>query len=103
VVSGAEQNVTNSPADNNSLNFESTANTTYNTSLAFHKDFATFATADLVLPEGMDFATRQTYDGVSMRVIRGYDINNDNFPCRLDVLYGYQILRPQLACRLASN
>lgn len=103
VTSGAEQNVTNSPADNNDLSFESSASTTYNISLAFHRDFATFATADLVMPEGMDFATRQTYDGVSMRVIRGYDINNDNFPCRIDVLYGYQILRPQLACRLASN
>ena len=25
-----------------------------------------------------------------MRIVRQYDINNDKFPCRLDVLYGYK-------------
>jgi hypothetical protein len=98
-----EQNVTQSPADNATLTFEGAASTTYNLSLAYHKDFATFATADLVMPEGVDFASRQVYDGISMRVIRQYDINNDNFPCRIDVLYGYQVLRAQLCSRLASN
>ena len=41
------------------------------------------------MPEGMDFAHREVMDGISMRIVRQYDINNDKFPCRLDVLYGY--------------
>jgi hypothetical protein len=38
-----------------------------------------------------------------MRIVRAYDINNDKFPCRLDVLYGYKTLRAQLACRYHNN
>ena len=40
---------------------------------------------------------------ISMRIVRQYDINNDKLPCRIDVLYGYKTIRPQLACRLAAN
>ncbi len=79
------------------------ASAIYKPSLAFHKDAFAFATADLVMPQGVDFASRQVIDGVSMRIVRQYDINNDKFPCRLDVLYGYKTIRPELACRILSN
>ncbi len=72
-------------------------------SLLYHKSAFAFATADLVMPRGVDFSARQVFDGISMRIVRQYDINSDRFPCRLDVLYGYRTLRPQLACRLACN
>ena len=71
-------------------------------SLLFHPDAFAFATADLVMPSGVDFARREVLDGVSMRVVRQYDINRDRFPTRIDVLYAYKTLRPQLACRLAN-
>ena len=62
------------------------------------------ATADLVVwRKGVDFAATEVFDGISMRIVRNYDITNDKFPCRLDVLYGYKTIRPQLACRLANN
>jgi hypothetical protein len=51
----------------------------------------------------VDFAAREVLDGVSMRIVRQYDIVNDKFLCRIDVLYGYKTIRPQLACRLANN
>jgi hypothetical protein len=70
--------------------------------MAFHRDAFTFATADLVLPKGVDFVAREVYDGVSMRIVRAYDINNDAFPCRIDVFYGYETIRPQMACRITS-
>jgi hypothetical protein len=38
-----------------------------------------------------------------MRVVRAYDINNDQFPCRIEVLYGYRAIRPEIACRILSN
>lgn len=79
------------------------ASAIYKPSLAFHKDAFAFATADLVMPQGVDFSSRQVMDGISMRIVRQYDINNDKFPCRLDVLYGYKTIRPQLACRILSN
>jgi hypothetical protein len=103
VATGASQNVSGSPADNAAVTFLGTASTAVGTSMLFQKEAFAFATADLVMPSGVDFAKREVLDGVSMRIVRQYDINNDKFPCRLDVLYGYKTLRPQLACRLHNN
>jgi len=75
----------------------------YKPSLAYHEDAFTFASADLVMPDGVDWKARETYDGISMRMIRQYDIVNDKFPCRIDVLYGYKTIRAQLAARILSN
>jgi hypothetical protein len=102
VASGAAQNVSNAAADNSAVTIAGTASTDYGQSLLYHEDAFTLATADLVMPQGVDFSAREVYDGISMRIVRQYDINNDKFPCRLDVLYGYKTLRGQLACRLAN-
>lgn len=103
VTSGAGRTVSGSPADNAAVSISGTANQAYGQSLLFHEDAFTFATADLHMPKGVDWAAREVYDGISMRVVRQYDINNDKFPCRIDVMYGFKTLRPQLACRLACN
>lgn len=104
VASGARQNVTNGAADNQAIvKVGAGASETLTQSLAFHKNAFAFATADLVMPEGVDFAARQVMDGISMRIVRAYDINNDAFPCRLDVLYGKKTIRPQLACRIHND
>jgi hypothetical protein len=102
VTSGAQQNVSASPADSAAITVVGSASTAYEQELAFHRDAFTFATADLVMPKGVDFTAREVYDGVSMRIVRAYDINNDAFPCRIDVFYGYQTIRPQMACRITS-
>ena len=101
-VTGATQNVSGSPADSAALAIVGSASTAYEQELAFHRDAFAFATADLVMPKGVDFAAREVYDGVSMRIVRAYDINNDAFPCRIDVLYGYKTIRPQMACRVTA-
>ena len=77
-----------------------TAATAYPQNLVYHQDAISFATADLLLPQGVDMASRQVHNGISMRIVRQYDINNDRMPCRLDVLYGYAAIRPQLGVRL---
>ena len=72
--------------------------------LAFHRDAFTLVTADLPLPGGVDMAARVSDKqlGMSIRMIRAYDISSDQFPCRLDVLYGWATLRPELAVRLMN-
>jgi len=103
-TSGPRQNITIVGAGSGkTVTVAGTASADTGTSLLYHKDAFTFATADLVMPKGVDFAAREVFDGISMRVVRAYDINNDKFPCRLDVLYGYKTLRPQLATRLHMN
>ena len=79
------------------------ASADYGVSLAYHKDAFVFATADLVLPTGVDFAAREVMDGISMRIVRDYSISADTFITRLDVLYGYKTVRPELACRIHMN
>lgn len=103
ITSGAYQTVSGPPADNAAMTFIGAASTAFQQSLQFHESAFTFATADLVLPQGVDFASRQTYDGISLRIIRQYDINTDAFPCRVDVLYGSASLYPQLAVRAVNN
>lgn len=104
VTSGATKNITiDSAGAGKAVAVAGTTSTAHGISLAFHRDAFAFATADLVMPKGVDFSSRQVLDGISMRIVRQYDINNDQFPCRLDVLYGYKTLRAQMACRLANN
>ena len=79
------------------------ASAVYKPSLAYHKNAFTFATADLLMPEGVDWSAREVYDGISMRIVRQYAISTDTFPCRLDVLYGYKTIRAQMAARILSN
>lgn len=103
-TSGGAQNITIVGAGaSKAVTVAGTASTAVQTSLLFQKEAFAFATADLVMPQGVDFARREVLDGISMRIVRQYDINNDKFPCRLDVLYGYKTIRPQLAVRYHNN
>ena len=88
------------PQASAALTFLGGSATSYPQNLIYHKDAITFATADLLLPQGVDMASRQVHNGISMRIVRQYDINNDRLPCRIDVLYGFSAIRPQMACRL---
>ncbi len=79
VVAGAgvaNGTVTASPAANAPITLMSgAASTSYPMNVAYHQDAFTLATADLEMPKGVDFAARETYDGVSMLIVRAYDIN----------------------------
>lgn len=105
-TTGAYQNITNLPANDSVVKLFGAA-TTYATkvspvSIALHRDAFVLGMADLPLPGGVDMAARAADPdaGLSVRIVRAYDINNDVFPCRLDVLYGWQVVYPELACRL---
>jgi hypothetical protein len=99
-ASHALATVSSLPANSQTVTFIGAASTQYAQNLVYHKDAITFATADLLLPQGVDMASRANHNGISLRVVRQYDINNDRMPCRIDVLYGYGVIRPQMACRL---
>jgi hypothetical protein len=88
------------PTASDVITFLGSASTVYPQNLVYHKNAITLATADLLLPQGVDMASRQVHNGISMRIVRQYDINNDRMPCRVDVLYGFSTIRPQMACRI---
>ena len=105
VATGAAQNVSNGIADNQVVvKIGGGASALYAQSLFFHPEAFTFVTADLIdVSKFGAWGSRQVMDGISMRIARQYDITNDNVPCRIDVLYGFKTLRPQLACRLIAQ
>lgn len=102
VTTGATQTVAGSPADNAAIVPAGNASVTYGVNMAFHKNAIAFVTGDLPtnLPGALSY--REVFDGISLRGVHTYDQNNDRVIMRFDVLYGYKLIRPQFACRLAG-
>lgn len=98
----AYQTVDALPADNAAITVLGTAGTVSPAHMAYHKDAFTLVCADLPLPKGVDMAARVSDKqlGLSVRMVRAYDINSDAFPCRLDILFGWKAIYPELACRV---
>lgn len=113
ITSGAYQTVTTTAADSAvvtvfgiaAASFAGLTGSTIAMGLAYHPDAFTLACADLPLPEGVDKAARAADSdlGISLRMIRQYDIMSDRWPCRVDVLYGWAALREELACRILGS
>lgn len=103
---GQYQNVDSLPADEAAILIFGAANTYHDkvspANLLYHRDAFVLGMADLDLPGGVDMASRATdpESGLSIRLVRQYDINGDTMPCRLDVLYGWKAVYPELACRI---
>jgi hypothetical protein len=91
------QTVDVSPANAANIIPATLASAVYRKNFAFVPEAITMATADLELPRGVHEAARESYDGISMRMISAYDIKSDQFITRLDVLWGVLYVRPEWA------
>lgn len=96
------QTVTASPANSATVTAFFNANTTFRRNFAFMPEAVTMATADLELPKGVHEAARDSFDGISMRMVTAYNVATDQFITRLDILYGYLWVRPEWACVVAD-
>lgn len=95
-TSGQYQTVSASPADNAAI----TVTASHTANLAFHRNAFALVTVPLEIPDSAVWSARETFNNMSIRVIKDYDIINDREIIRLDVLYGVKTLYPELACRL---
>ncbi len=100
ISTGAKQNVSILPVTNKAVTFFGTASLSYKQALAYQKEFATFVTADLPLMDDAMKCVRRQQDGLSLRVWQASDIRNDEMLLRIDILYGWKLLRPEWACRI---
>jgi hypothetical protein len=100
ITTGAYQNVNAAPADNAAITVLGTASTAYPQNLVYHKNAFALVTRPLEIPQGASWSARETYNGLSMRIISDYDISTDRQKTRLDMLYGVKAIYPDLACRL---
>lgn len=101
-ASGALQNVSALPADDAAVTFVGSASTGYVQNLAFHKSAFRFVSLPLIQPEGVDFVGQETVDGITVRIVRAYDIKTDKMILRADVLWGLANVRPEWACRITA-
>lgn len=103
IAGGAYQNVTARPADNAAITVTSgAANTTYTNNLIWHRDAFTFVSPKQELPGGMDMAYQASLadeGGVSLRFVRGFDITNNKFVSRFDILWGGAVTLPNFGAR----
>ena len=103
IAGGAYQNVTARPANNSTITVVSGAsNTSYRQNILWHKDAIQFVSVDLDIPGGVDMGSRATYDGLSLRFLRGYDITNNKRISRFDVVYGAALVLPDFAMRITN-
>lgn len=107
VTSGPYQNVSAATVSTASgkvsvLTGTPTSASTFVQNLSFTRDALGLVMVPMEIPQGVDFSARETYRNISMRVIRAYDITNDVFPTRIDILYGTTVYYDQLACRLGG-
>lgn len=103
IAGGAYQNVTARPADTAAITVTSgAANTTYTNNLIWHRDAFTFVSPKQELPGGMDMAYQASLadeGGVSLRFVRGFDITNNKFVSRFDILWGGAVTLPNFGVR----
>lgn len=99
-ASGGLQTVTAFPADGDTCNPVGAASTGYRQSLAYHKSAFRMVTVPLVQPDGTHMSGQETVDGMTIRVIKDYDILTDKLIMRLDVLGGFAATRPEWATKV---
>lgn len=107
-VAGAYRNATGSPADNAVIKVFGSASAyaglTSKQGLGFHKEWLTAAFVDLDLPKNMEMSARAKSNklGLSIRIVKGYDIKTNEQLCRLDVLFGLKQTYEDFCWRICS-
>lgn len=100
ITEGPYQTVSAAPADDALITVMGTESTAYPINLGYHKNAFALVTCPLIMPDGVAFKAQESSDGLSVRVVKDYDITNDEEIIRMDILYGWKTIYPDLACRL---
>jgi hypothetical protein len=68
--------------------------------LVFQKNAFALVMVPMEMPTGGVWGTSMSDEGFSMRILKQYDIENDDEICRIDILYGMKTIYPELAVRV---
>ena len=105
ITSGNYQNMTTAGAVSGkavSLVSGSTASAVYSQNWLFAENSIALVTADLPLVSAPKIS-RMSENGLSIRLLQTYDVQSDQEIFRLDILYGWAMMRPEWCCRVAGN
>ena len=90
-------------ADNTSVTMLGDPSTTYNVNHLFHKEAALFVPVMLYADESAHFSRVTSADsGLSVLLSKGYEVEDATYIKRLDVLFGAQLIRNDLAARVLT-
>ncbi len=103
ITTGAFQTVSAVAADDATITIMGTASTAYSQNMVFHKNAFALALVPMIKPPGAVDVARESYKGLSVRVIPYYAGASDVSSYRLDVLYGTKTIDPRLATRLSGT
>jgi len=100
-TTGAYATISALPANDAALTFfGSTEDATYAQNIAFHRNAIALCVVPLELPDGASWKARVEHDGLSIRIVKDYDVVEDEEIVRLDILYGTRVIYPELGARL---
>jgi hypothetical protein len=102
-ASGPLQNITALPSGTPAITYMGAASAVATNNVVFHKDAFGLVCVDLPKPEGVNCTrVRSKKLNVPLRMIQWYNGTQDTELYRLDVLFGWSVLRPTFAARVLS-
>ena len=103
ITSGSQQTCSAAPADDAVITVLGTGGTGYRQNMVFHRNAFAFVSVPMALPASEPLSTRESYKGISLRLVPGFDHENDIENWRFDVLFGVKAIDPRLAVRLSGT
>lgn len=103
ITSGPYQTVSAAPADNAVITYLGTAGTAYPQNIVAHQNALALVTVPIEMPDSVQWKARESHRGLSVRLVKDYDIDNDVEIIRADVLYGTKAIYPDLAARISGT
>lgn len=101
-ASGGLKNISALPANDSAITFVGAESGAYKQNIAMHKSAFKMVTVPLYQPKGVDLVATQTVDGITVNLVRDFDVYTRKVITRLDVLYGFDPVRPEWACRVTA-
>lgn len=97
------QNVTALPADNAVVTFATgAASGSFAQNLQYGKSAFKMVSVPLIMPTNAELAAQETVDGITVAVVRDFDVLQRRMITRLDFLGGISAVRPEWACRVTA-
>jgi hypothetical protein len=104
ITSGPYQTVSNSAPNNATIIYKSTTAAEITPqNMVFHKNAFALVNVPLEMPDSVQWKARETHRGLSVRLVKDYDIDNDVEIIRGDILYGVKAIYPELATRVSGT
>jgi len=101
-ASAGLQSVSAFPADGDTCNVVGVASTSYAQNLAFNKKAFRFVSAPLEMPKNAELIGQETVGGITVALIRDFDVLERKWVTRFDVLCGVAAVRENWACRITA-